>query len=219
MVRRVAVILAGCGVHDGTEVHEGVLVLLALAQAGVEAVCFAPDLSITTVFDHATGDVRHGELRSVLSESARIARGAVTDLAAMDPGNVVAGIFPGGYGVTRTLSDYAVVGRRATVQPVVERAILGLYAAQKPMGFACTAPVLAARVLGHRHPMLTAGADPGTVGDVEAWGARHQRVGPRDVVVDRANKLVSTPAYTQAQGIEDVAEGINRMVRAVLEMT
>ena len=35
---RVAVILSGCGVFDGTEVHEAVLTLLALDRAGAAQV-------------------------------------------------------------------------------------------------------------------------------------------------------------------------------------
>lgn len=36
MVKRVAVILSGCGVYDGTEVHEASAILVHLSRAGAQ---------------------------------------------------------------------------------------------------------------------------------------------------------------------------------------
>ena len=40
---RVLVILSGCGVYDGSEIHEAVLTLLHLDRCGAEVVMAAPD--------------------------------------------------------------------------------------------------------------------------------------------------------------------------------
>ena len=54
---RVAVILSGCGVNDGAEIHESVLTLLALDRMGAEVVCAAPDIDQMDVVDHVAGTV------------------------------------------------------------------------------------------------------------------------------------------------------------------
>ena len=76
-MKRVAVILSGCGVYDGAEIHESVLTLLALDRANAEVTVAAPDIAQMHVVNHQTGDVADGESRNVQVESARIARGPV----------------------------------------------------------------------------------------------------------------------------------------------
>ena len=72
-MKKIGVVLSGCGVRDGSEIHEAVCALLAIDQAGCEAVCMAPkaDFAVT---DHLTMQ-ETGEKRNILVESARIARG------------------------------------------------------------------------------------------------------------------------------------------------
>lgn len=74
MMKKIGVVLSGCGVYDGSEIHEAVITLLALARHGAEAICFAPDKNQTDVVNHLTGESM-AETRNVLTEAARIARG------------------------------------------------------------------------------------------------------------------------------------------------
>src|SRR5688572_22621400 len=104
--KRVAVVLSGCGVYDGAEIHESVLTLLALDRAGVEITCVAPDVDQHHVVDHVGGSPT-SERRRVLVESARIARGKVTPLAQLAAADVDAAIFPGGFGAAKNLCDFA----------------------------------------------------------------------------------------------------------------
>jgi enhancing lycopene biosynthesis protein 2 len=219
MGKKIAVVLSGCGVNDGAEIHESVLVLLALDRAGVEAVCVAPNVDQVDVVDHRTGTPVPGESRNVLVESARIARGNVKDLATVTAGDVDGAVFPGGFGAAKNLCDYAVKGRDMAVNPGVARFIRELRAAGKPMGFLCISPVLAAWVLGpDHHPEVTVGNDKATAADVTAWGARHKECPATQVVVDRANKVVTTPAYMLAQGVAEAATGIEAACRAVVDL-
>ncbi len=78
---KVGVVLSGCGVFDGSEIHEAVLTLLALDRRGAEIVCMAPNAEMAHVVDHLRGDVSAGEKRNALVESARIARGAIRDIS------------------------------------------------------------------------------------------------------------------------------------------
>ncbi|MED6240639.1 Glutamine amidotransferase-like class 1 domain-containing protein 3A, mitochondrial, partial [Ataeniobius toweri] len=93
MAKRVAVILSGCGVYDGTEIHEASAVLVHLSRAGAKVQMFAPDADQMHVVNHCEGKPT-GEKRNILQESARIARGEVTDLAKMDVSAFDAAIIP-----------------------------------------------------------------------------------------------------------------------------
>jgi enhancing lycopene biosynthesis protein 2 len=77
--KSIAVILAGSGVYDGSEIHEATLSLLAIAEAGATYKIFAPNIDQYHVVNHMTGE-EMPETRNVLVESARIARGDIKDL-------------------------------------------------------------------------------------------------------------------------------------------
>ncbi|EPN20295.1 isoprenoid biosynthesis protein with amidotransferase-like domain, partial [Pseudomonas syringae pv. actinidiae ICMP 19070] len=106
MQKKVAVILSGCGVYDGAEIHESVLTLLRLDQRGAQVQCFAPDIAQHHVINHLTGE-EMPESRNVLIESARIARGEVKDIREANADDFDALIIPGGFGSAKNLSDLA----------------------------------------------------------------------------------------------------------------
>ena len=160
---KIAVILAGCGVYDGAEIHESVLTLLALDRAGAEIVCLAPDVPQRHVVNHLTGQPAQGETRNVLVEAARIARGAVSDVAKADPAAFDAVVIPGGFGAAKNLSSFAVDGEGCTVDPGVARLVSAVHAAGKPGGAMCIAPVILAKLRGKEQPSLTIGTDAGGV--------------------------------------------------------
>lgn len=219
MAKKIGVVLAGCGVMDGSEIHEAVLTLLAIDRAGAEAVCLAPNIKQFHVINHLTGEETKGEVRNVLTESARIARGKVRDVASVNPAELDALIFPGGFGAAKNLFDYAIKGSDCTINPDVAQLARKIHAAGKPLGLVCIAPVLAAKLLGTEHPQLTIGSDRNTAKDVEKLGAQHVNCAATDFVVDKRLKLVSTPAYMLAKSIKESAEGIEKLVKAVLELT
>ncbi len=215
---RIGVVLSGCGVFDGTEIHEAVITLLALDRAGADIVCLAPDVDQMHVIDHLHGDVARGERRNVLVESARIARGNVLDAAAVDPDELDALILPGGFGAAKNLSDFAVKGAGCTVHPEVARVVAAVHDASKPIGAICIAPAVVARLLGEERPHLTIGSDPGTAAALEAMGACHEACDVRHTVVDRERRLVTTPAYMLAGSISEAAAGIEKLVGEVLAL-
>lgn len=218
-MKKIGVILAGCGVYDGAEIQEAVLTLLALDRAGAQAVCFAPDIDQFHVVNHLTGQVSEGERRNVLVESARICRGEVTDLRKIGSFELDGLILPGGFGVAKNLCDYALKGTGCKVIPEAEAAIRGFYRAGKPVGFMCIAPALAAKVLGDEGIEVTAGCDRQTAGDIEAFGARHIDATVDAVVVSSKGKVVSTPAWMLGPSISQVAKGVDALVAKVLELS
>jgi enhancing lycopene biosynthesis protein 2 len=218
MAKKIGVVLSGCGVMDGSEIHESVLTLLAIDRAGAEAVCMAPNTRQHHVINHLTGEESQGEVRNVLVESARIARGKVRDMAGVKAKDVDALIFPGGYGAAKNLCDYAFKGPDCTVNPDVARLAREVHAAGKPIGVICIAPVIGAKVLGDEQPQVTIGNDKNTAKDIEKMGAKHVPCPVSEFVVDRERKLVSTPAYMLAQSIKEAAEGIEKLVKQVIAL-
>ncbi len=217
---KVGVVLSGCGVFDGSEIHEAVLTLLALDRRGAEIVCMAPNAEMAHVVDHLRGDVSAGEKRNVLVESARIARGAIRDISGVRATELDALVLPGGFGAAKNLSDFAFKGPDCAVHPEVARLIREMLAARKPIGAVCIAPAVLARVLGQERvaARLTIGTDAGTAGAIGAMGGVHVACPVGECVVDREHRVVSTPAYMLAQRISEVADGIDGAVAALLEL-
>ena len=216
----VAVILAGCGHVDGTEVREAVFALLALDQHGADFQCLAPNASQAEVVNHATGQVA-GPGRNILEEASRIARvGQCLDLAGADPGRYDALILPGGAGVAKNLCGFAKDGPAAKVRPEVEAFVRAFFEAGKPVGAICIAPALVALVLHGmgRGGTLTLGDGAGTAAAMAKLGIEHRAVAnSREIVIDEALKLVTTPAYMfGAARLSDVWTGIDRCVAEVL---
>ena len=218
MAKKIGVILSGCGVYDGSEIHEAVITLLAIDRNGAEAVCMAPDIPQMHVVNHLSGEVEPGASRNVLVESARIARGAVRDVAAVRAEELDGLLLPGGFGAAKNLCDFAVRGKDCSVHPEVARLVREVHAQGKPVGAVCIAPALIARVLGPEKPRLTIGTDEATASGLEAMGATHVACTVAELAVDRERKLVSTPAYMLGRRIGEVAEGIDKAVAALLEM-
>ncbi len=217
-MKKIGVILSGCGVKDGAEIHESVITLLAIDREGAEAVCIAPNIDFEVV-NHLTGE-SSGEKRNVLVESARIARGNIRDIKTVKASDLDAVIIPGGYGAAKNLSDFAMKGAEAKAEPEVTRLIQEMIAAKKPIGAICIAPGTIAVILGKEiHPTLTIGNDAGTASALEQLGAKHENCSVKEFVVDKENKIVSTPAYMLAQRISEAAAGIEKLVREVVQLS
>lgn len=220
MVKKVGVVLSGCGVYDGAEIHESVCTLLALDGEGAEIVCIAPDKEQAHVINHQKGEPEEGAKRSVLEESARIARGPVKPLSEVSAADFDAVVLPGGFGAAKNLCSFAFEGENCEVDPELKRLLLDCAGAGKPIGAACIAPAAVAKAFdgSGRTLTLTIGNDPDTAAALEKWGAKHQVATAEEAVVDAPNKVVSTPAYMTAQRIGEVNRGITEMVREVLKL-
>jgi len=217
MSKKIAVILSGCGVYDGAEIHESVITLLRLDQRGALVQCFAPNIAQLHVINHLTGE-EMPESRNVLVESARIARGNIKDIREASVEDFDALIVPGGFGSAKNLSNFAVEGAGCSVQPDVLALTEAFAEAGKPVGLICISPALAAKIYGPG-VTCTIGNDADTAAAMNKMGATHADCAVTDIVEDKARKLVSTPAYMLAQSISEAASGINKLVDRVLELT
>jgi enhancing lycopene biosynthesis protein 2 len=215
----VGVILGGCGRHDGSEITEAVSTLIALDQRGTAYQCLAPNIPQRVVFDHLKERAIEGESRNVLTESARIARGDVKDLASVKGSDFDALIIPGGDGTAKNLNTFALEGASCSVNPTVERFLNEAHDAGKPIGFICIAPTICASVFGKSlGPSITIGKNADVAAAIGAMGATNVPCSASEIAVDKKNRFVSTPAYMEAKGPAEVFEGVSKLVDRVLEM-
>ena len=217
---KVGVVLSGCGVNDGAEIHESVITMLALDRAGAEMVLMAPNIDQLHVINHATGEEIEGESRNVLVESARIARGKIKDIVDVTSEDIDALIFPGGFGVAKNLCDYAMAGADCSVNPDVFRLVSEVHSAEKPIGVICISPAMMGKVMEKmgEKVSLTIGNDEQTANDLTTMGAKHVTCPVQEIVVDKDKKVVSTPAYMLAGRISEAADGIEKLVKEVIDL-
>ncbi len=217
MGKKVAVVLSGCGVYDGSEIYEAVITLLRLNHHGAEVQCLAPDIEQMHVINHLTGEVMAGETRNVLVEAARLARGEVKDLATADAADFDAVIVPGGFGAAKNLSTFAVSGSEMEINQDFAGFIGNMRMAGKPVGLVCIAPAMTGKLFGEG-ARCTIGTDRETADAIESTGAVHVNCSVEEICVDEANKLVTTPAFMLAGNIGEAAAGINKLVDRVLAL-
>ena len=217
---KVGVVLSGCGVNDGAEIHESVITMLFLDRAGAEMVLMAPNIDQLHVINHATGEEIEGESRNVLVESARIARGEIKDIVDVTSEDIDALIFPGGFGVAKNLCDYAMAGADCSVNPDVFRLVSEVHSAEKPIGVICISPAMMGKVMEKmgEKVSLTIGNDEQTANDLTTMGAKHVTCPVQEIVVDKDKKVVSTPAYMLAGRISEAADGIEKLVKEGIDL-
>ena len=214
MSKKIGVVLSGCGVFDGTEIHEAVLTLLSIQQNGAEAVLAAPDRDQAHVLNHITGEVMD-ETRNVLVESARIARRKISSLADVAASQLDALVFPGGFGGAKNLCTFAFDGADMTVDPEVERLVGEMRAAGKPLGFICITPALAAKLIPGA--TLTFGENCDAAGAIQAMGATHVETDVGSITIDDAHNVISTGAYMMGPWVADVWKGIDALVTEIVK--
>ena len=213
--KNILVVLSGCGVFDGAEIHESVITLLAIRRAGASYTCAAPDRDQMHVVNHLTGDVT-GETRNVRVEAARIARGAVTALSEVNVADHDAIFLPGGFGAAKNLCTFATEGPDCSIDPDMQRVLQEFKAAGKPIGAVCISPAVLVRALGDI--TVTIGSDAGTADALAAMGGTHADHTVNECHVDADNRVVTAPAYMCEAGIDEVATGIEAAVNAVIEL-
>jgi enhancing lycopene biosynthesis protein 2 len=213
-MKKFAVVLAGCGVYDGAEIHEATLSMYQIKKQGADYEIFAPDIDQHHVINHLTGDEMK-EKRNVLIESARIARGKIKSLADFKVDDFDAILFPGGFGVAKNLCTFAFDGPDCKVNQDTEKAIKAMHKAGKPIAALCISPVVVAKILGDVD--LTIGQDKDTANAVEKMGASHKKTNHGEVIIDAKNNVYTTPCYMLDANIVQIGNGAENIVRAILK--
>lgn len=213
---KLAVILSGSGVYDGSEINEAVLTLLSIEELKSSYACFAPDINQMHVVNHITGEAMINEERNVLVESARIVRGNVKPLTVLKASDFDGLIVVGGFGVAKNLSNFAVNGSEFSVIEELINVATEFKSMEKPVGYMCIAPVLLTKI--YENVTLTIGNDTETAQILTGLGAIHENKSVEDISIDHKNKVVTTPAYMLADSLLDAKMGISKLVDSVVTL-
>ncbi|MDM8161707.1 isoprenoid biosynthesis glyoxalase ElbB [Labilibaculum sp. K2S] len=213
--KKFAVVLAGSGVYDGSEIHEATLALYSISKNGGSYQVFAPNVDQYHVINHITGE-EMPETRNVLVEAARIARGNIKDLKEFSADEFDAILFPGGFGVAKNLCTFAFSGADCQVNPDVEAALKAMHKAKKPIGALCIAPALIAKVLGDVE--VTIGQDEEATEAISKMGATHVATTHGEIVFDKENKIVTTPCYMLNSTIAQIGDEADNVVKTIMAL-
>lgn len=223
-MKKIAVILSGCGNRDGSELQESLSLLLAIDRRGWQYQCFAPEgyfevvPHVDVVDEEEEGTVLDVEQRDIFVESARIARGNILPLSDYHASDYDALALPGGMGAARNLSTFAFDGPNMTVIDGVTDALLETYRAKKPIMAMCIAPMVLARVFGKYGAHLTLGADDNAAAlTAKGFGCQVEACKPTEICVDEEHKIITTPAYMVATRISEIFDGAENMVAKLEE--
>ena len=216
-MKKVAIILSGCGSLDGSEIREALFAMLSLAQNGVKYQCFAPDIEQAYVVNHYTNEKMPGEKRNVLVESARLARGRVKNIKELNPAEFDGLLFPGGYGAVTNLANFIV--KQSTdfeVDAQVESAIQNFFESKKPICFLCVSPMIAAKLLNG--VKITLGNSTEPAASAIKLGAEVIKTDKNLPVIDATNKIISAPCYMLDITISELYEGILKTVQEFIKL-
>ena len=220
MMKSVAVLLAGCGHLDGSEIQESVSTLLALSKYGVDYECFSVDAIQYDVIDHVKRQPSSECSRNLLTEAARISRGEIKDISRLDPNDFEALIIPGGFGVAKNLCTYAYQGIEGKVLESVEEIILSFCKMDKYIGAICISPMLVAMALKHEATELkvTPGFAQAAAEDMKKMGASPVLLRSDEICVDEINKVISAPAFMNPDAnLSEVYTGIEKLVKFIAD--
>jgi enhancing lycopene biosynthesis protein 2 len=224
-MKKIAVLLSGCGVYDGSEIHEAVATLLAIDRAGHRYMCIAPDIEQLHVINHVTGEVTD-EKRNVLIESARIARGEIQKLDAVTVADFDALILPGGFGAAKNWTTWAIDGPDGKINPQVKQLIVDCITAKKPIGALCMSPTTIAKALentGIQVNLTVGSVHASSPYDIAAISQGMEKLGSKtvnqlanEITIDQHNKIVTSPCYMMKATIKEIFEGAEKVVTQVL---
>ncbi len=224
-MKKIAVLLAGCGVYDGSEIHEATFALLAIAQNGAEYQCFAPDNDQYHVINHLNGQ-ETSERRNVLVESARIARGNVKSIDELNAFHFDALVIPGGFGAAKNLNQWAINGPDGDIDTLVQIAIRAFVDSGKPVCGLCMGPTVIAKALQGSgiSVSLTVGTttepSPYDIAAIsrgmQSLGVKPEMKSKKEITIDSDNRIVSAPCYMMEATIDEVYLNVKQAIDATI---
>lgn len=181
------VLLAGCGLGDGSCIEEVVLTYAALDKYHCEYTPAAEDIVVPSV-DHVTE--RQGEPRNLLREAARIGRGRICELGEVALGEYDALLIPGGIGLLANCGRFRMVSD-----------IIGHFLSRKkPVGTMCAGIDFLRGILG-----------------AELLQDSINGLSATDFCCDPETNVFYTPAFRKTGNCYDVLQGIDAMICAMEE--
>lgn len=180
------ILLAGCGLGDGSAIEEVILVYATLDKYNIKYVPIAQDKSFTSV-NHLTKEL--SEVRNVLAESARIGRGLIQDIEEINCEDYDALIIPGGVGLTNNYQD----------SEVISKLIADFGRFKKPVVTMCAGIDLLRKL-----------KDPNLMNE------EIKELRANDFCHDQEHRVYYTPAFRKSSNIFEIQEGIDKMILSVI---
>ena len=145
-MKRIGVILSGCGVYDGSEIHEAVLALLAIERAGARLYAW-PQIYSSCM----SSTILTVKPRTANSAACCLSR-RVSPVACGRCGHRQCSGYRRSGDSRRlrsgqNLCDFAVKGAECTVQHDVEQLVRDMVDKGKPVAAICIAPAVLAKAL------------------------------------------------------------------------
>ncbi len=214
---KIGVLLSGCGVYDGAEIHESVLTLLTAEELGFETICIGVDRDQHHVINHLDGSEMN-EKRNMLVEAARIARGDISAISEIDPADLDGLIIPGGFGSAKNFTDWAFNGPDGTILPEVKLLLVNLVNIGKPIVALCVSPVVVAKALedSQYETGMTIGSEKeASPYDIAGFRAGLEKAGVHtydrtihEIYTDPVHKIITAPCYMMETGITELRDNI-----------
>ncbi|MDK2953277.1 MAG: hypothetical protein PWQ27_660 [Kosmotoga sp.] len=215
---KVGILLSGCGLGDGTQIEEVMLTYLSLDKYGIDYITFAPNEMQHDVIDHYT-EKPQNETRNILIESARIGRGKICDIREVSCKDIDAIIIPGGLGVFKNLSTFIVDKKSFTVNKNVDDLLKAMYLSKKSIAGICGAVILIAKSLSQHVSDLKVATANDAYGELlSELNVNAVNCSAKECVIDRRNKVVTTPAFLASKKMDEIMVGIDKMVKALQEL-
>lgn len=222
----IGVVLSGCGVYDGSEIQEAVSTFLAIEQNGGDYSCYAPNILQHHTINHKTGE-ETADKRNVLVESARIARGNISDIASARESFLDGLVIPGGFGAAKNLTKWAFQGPDGEIISELRKLIIDMVAAGKPVVALCMGPTVVAKAFEGTGVSLklTVGTSeepsPYDILEVsngmEKAGAVVEMKSIREICVDEENKVITAPCYMMDASILEVYQNTKSAIDKMFE--
>lgn len=224
---KIGVLLSGCGVYDGAEIHEAVFTLLAIEEAGAEAVCIGVDKEQHHVVNHMTGEEQN-EKRNMITEASRIARGDIKEINDVEPADIDMLVIPGGFGSAKSFTTWAIEGPDGEVLREVKLLLVNMVNIGKPVVALCVSPVVVAKSFEDSDikPFMTIGSDQedspydieGFTQGLEATGAKTVMKKASEINIDEQNKIITAPCYMMETNLVTLRNNIKDAVEAGLKI-
>jgi len=214
-MKKIAVILSGCGHLDGTEINEAVFTILAINKLNAQATMFAPNIERYDVVNHLDNTVTN-QKRNIFIESARIAKGDINTLDKANVKDFDALVIPGGFGVVKNFSNIASSNNNFQVTSPLKELITTFFHHKKPIGAICIAPALIACALQNITTItITLGKKNELLDKINS---NQVICDASNIVLDKENKIISTPAFMTNESLYKIYLGIEKLITKLLEI-
>lgn len=224
---KIGLLLSGCGVYDGAEIQEAILSLLAIEEAGHEAVCIAVNKNQYHVINHLNGE-EMPETRNMMVEAARIARGNIHEISTITPSEIDALVIPGGFGSAKNFTSWAFDGPEATILPEVKLLLVNLFNIGKPIVALCVSPVVVAKAFEDSgvNINLTIGTNQEkSPYDISSFNQGLNKIGAhtemkniQEILIDQKNKIITAPCYMMEASILEIRNNIKQAIEAINDL-